>query len=62
MKEPTMTQYAKKIIFNITQSDLDRMNSMRNKRRLSQSEYIRRAIRMYVAEQKVEELQCGGDA
>lgn len=48
--------YAKKIIFNITQADLDRMTDMRNKRGLEQSEYIRRAIRMYVAEHKITEL------
>lgn len=51
--------YAKKIIFNITQFDLDRMNEMRGKRGQSQSEYIRSAIRMHVAEHKIEELSRG---
>lgn len=53
--------YAKKIIFNITQFDLDRMNEMRNKRGLNQSDYIRSAIRMHVAEHKIEELNRGCD-
>jgi len=52
-----MSLYAKKILFNITQADWDRMSQMRSKRGLSQSSYIRRAIRMYVAEQKIEELR-----
>lgn len=55
-----MSFYAKKILFNITQSDLDRMTEMRTKHGLQQSEYIRRAIRMYVAEQKLEELRKAG--
>ncbi|GLQ05869.1 ribbon-helix-helix protein, CopG family [Sneathiella chinensis] len=52
-----MSLFAKKILFNISQFDLDRMTEMRVKRGLDQSEYIRRAIRMYVAEQKIEELR-----
>lgn len=51
-----MPTFAKKIIFNITQTDLDRLTGARTKLGLQQSEYIRRAIRMYVAEQKIEEL------
>lgn len=51
--------YDKKILFNINQTDLDRMTDMRTKRGLDQSEYIRRAIRMYFAEHKLEELRRG---
>jgi hypothetical protein len=54
-----MTQYAKKILFNISQTYLDRMTDMRTKRGIDQSEYIRRAIRIYVAEHKIEELRRG---
>ncbi|MEH6477837.1 MAG: ribbon-helix-helix protein, CopG family [Sneathiella sp.] len=49
-------KFDKKILFNISQVDADRMTEMRLARGLDQSEYIRRAIRMYVAEQKLEEL------
>ncbi len=49
-------KFDKKILFNISQTDIDRMTEMRLTRGLDQSEYIRRAIRMYVAEQKLEEL------
>lgn len=52
-----MSTYAKKILFNIAQADYDRLREMSGKRGLSQSSYIRRAIRMYVAEQKIEELR-----
>jgi len=49
-------KFDKKILFNISQTDIDRMTEMRLKHGLDQSKYIRRAIRMYVAEQKLEEL------
>jgi len=49
-------KYAKKILFNISQAENDQMTAMRLKRGLDQSEYIRRAIRMYVAERKLGEL------
>ena len=54
--ETTMSFYAKKLIFNITQTDLDRMTAMRLKHGLQQSEYIRRAIRVYVAEHTIQEM------
>ena len=57
-----MSIYAKKILFNITQTDIDRMTEMRKKHGLQQSDYIRRAIRMYVAEQKIAELGRGPSA
>lgn len=49
-------KFDKKILLNISQDDVDRMTEMRIARGLNQSEYIRRAIRMYVAEQTLEEL------
>jgi len=49
-------KFDKKILFNISQTDDDRMTEMRLSRGLDQSEYIRRAIRMYMAEQKLEDL------
>jgi hypothetical protein len=53
------TIYAKKILFNIEQNDLDRMTTMRTKRKLDQSEFIRRAIRVYMAELFIEERKRG---
>ena len=50
-----MSQFRKKILFAITQQDLDQIDDMQAKRKLSQSEYIRRAIRVYAAELKIEE-------
>ena len=49
--------YAKKIIFNITETDLYRMDLVRSKMGLEKSEFIRRAIRSYVAEQMVAEFK-----
>jgi metal-responsive CopG/Arc/MetJ family transcriptional regulator len=49
--------YAKKILFNITKLDLDRMDDTRGKMNLEKSEFIRRAIRSYVAEQKLAEFE-----
>ncbi len=57
-----MSFYAKKIIFNITQFDLDRMTEMRIKKGLSQSQYIRQAIVMHVAGHKTQELERGFSA
>ena len=54
-----MSKFAKKIIFNISQHDLDRMTEMRGKLDLDQSTYIRQAICMYTAEQKIEEFRRG---
>jgi hypothetical protein len=53
--------YAMKILFNITQSDLDCMAVARDKVGLTQSEFIRRAIRSYAAEQKVAEYMREAD-
>jgi metal-responsive CopG/Arc/MetJ family transcriptional regulator len=47
--------YAKKILFNITKTDLDRMDDARGKLKLTTSDFIRQAIRAYVAEQMVAE-------
>jgi hypothetical protein len=52
-----MSQYAKKILFNIAQNDLSRMTTMRSARGLEQSEFIRRAIRVYMAELTIEEMR-----
>ena len=54
-----MPKYAKKILLNISQSDLDRMKTMCAKHGLSQSEYIRQAIRMRVAEHVIQDLKSG---
>jgi len=51
-----ISKFDKKVLFNISQTDVDRMTDMRLARGLDQSEYIRRAIRMYVADQKLEDL------
>ena len=45
--------YAQKILFNITQADLDGMDAARAGENLTQSDFIRKAIRAYVAEQKL---------
>ena len=47
--------YAKKILFNITKTDLDRMDDARGKLKLTTSDFIRQAIRAYVAEKMVAE-------
>ena len=49
--------YAQKILFNITRTDLDRMNDIREKMKLTKSDFIRQAIRAYVAEQMVAEFK-----
>ena len=49
--------YAKKILFNITKTDLYRMDLVRSKMNLEKSEFIRRAIRAYVAEQMMAEFK-----
>jgi len=54
-----MTRFAKKILFNIEQHDLDRMTTMRSKRGLDQSEFIRCAIRCYMADLTLEEMRRG---
>ena len=45
--------YAQKILFNITKTDLDRMNNVRGKLKLTMSDFIRQAVRAYTAEEMV---------
>ena len=54
-----MSRYAKKILFNISQNDLSRMTTMRTNRGLDQSEFIRCAIRCYMADLTLEEMRRG---
>ena len=49
-----MTKYEKQIFIRISQNDFDRMTETRDKIGLNQSEFIRRAIRTYDAEQRIE--------
>lgn len=49
--------YAQKILFNITKTDLDRMNVMRSKLKLTMSNYIRHALRAYTADQMLAEYK-----
>ena len=51
---PMSRFYAKKILFNIAQADIDGMNEIRAKLGMSQSDFIRNAIRTYTAEKRVE--------
>ena len=49
--------YAQKILFNITKTDLDRMNNVRGKLKLTMSDFIRQAVRAYVADQMLAEYK-----
>jgi hypothetical protein len=54
-----MKKFAKKLIFNIAQNDLDHMTTACIKEGVDQSEFIRRAIRVRVAEQRLAEISAG---
>ena len=54
-----MKKFAKKLIFNIAQNDLDHMTTACIKEGVDQSEFIRRAIRVRGAEQRLAEISAG---
>ena len=53
--------YETKLLFNITAADHAALNEMRAKMKIEKSEFIRQAIRCYVAEKRVEFYKSGLD-